>query len=194
MAKTPVNSRVLDDEAINRLADEHRFVIEVDEEEAEEAATEDQLASGDPQDLPDLIFCDTATEVAAHLVNDYEGLDDEEAYMQRAEMLEAVAFLMRKKRFNEAMDDDPQFAQLAAENDDLVTAYNTEDAVLVDGEWPEELPALMVSTASYEDASLIPKGNVEVIDPYTEVGFVRGMAAAGLVALRENVDAVRDED
>lgn len=182
MAVTPVVSSELDDETLSTLIDTHAYAQEMDA---------DDLEGKDYPEGTDYVFYDTATEVISSLIQGYADEDDEEAFIMRADLAEAVAFSARVEAFNKAMDSDPAFNALAMSNDDVTTAYNTDEknTPVLDGEWPSELPTLTVSTVAYDDEADIPQGNVTVIGVYKETDFVIGLAAAGFIELRFNPDA-----
>lgn len=182
MAVTPVVSSELDDSTLDSLIDTHAYAQEMDADDLEGKAYPEGT---------DYVFYDTATEVISSLIRGYADETDEEAFIMRADLAEAVAFSARVEAFNRAMDEDPNFKSLAESNDDVTTAYNTDEknTPLLDGPWPEDLPTLTVSTVAYDNEEDIPQGNVTVIGVYKETDFVLGLAAAGFIELRFNPEA-----
>lgn len=187
MSVTYVVSDEHTEDEIADLIDGNRYALALDENERDDI---EAMPSGEK---PDIIFFSTATEAVGHMISGYASLSDEDAYDERAMFSEGIAVLLRKRDFAVAMNDDPEFASMAEDSDDLVTAYNAE-VVTIDFDWPEALPRLTVSRASYADEADVPTGNVTVIDPHTEVTFLRGMAATKFFDLRENPDAVVEDE
>jgi len=185
MSVTYVVSDEHTEDEIADLIDQNRYALALDENERDDI---EATASGAK---PDIIFFSTATEAVGHMISDYAELSDEDAYYERAMFSEGIAYLLRKRDFAVAMAN-PDFEAMAEESDDLVTAYNSE-VVTLEFAWPDDLPHLTVSRASYENEEDVPTGNVIVIDPHTEVTFLRGMAATKFFDLRENTEAVVDE-
>lgn len=186
MAVTPVVSSELDDDTLKSLADTHPYVQVM---EAEDLEGKDYPAG------TDYVFYDTATEVVSSFFADYDGKDDEEAFMIRAELTEALAWSARVEAFNRAMDEDPAFKEKAESNDDLVTAFNTDEknTPILDGEWPEDLPTLTVARIAYDEESDVPRGNVIVLEALKETDFLVGLAAVGFIDLKINPGAVKDD-
>lgn len=187
MSVTYVVSDEYNEDEIADLIDGNRYALALDENERDDI---EAMPSGEK---PDIIFFSTATEAVGHMISGYASLSDEDAYDERAMFSEGIAVLLRKRDFAVAMNDDPEFDSMAEDSDDLVTAYNAE-VVTIDFDWPEALPRLTVSRASYADEADVPTGNVTVIDPHTEVTFLRGMAATKFFDLRENPDAVVEDE
>lgn len=187
MSVTYVVSDEYNEDEIADLIDGNRYALALDENER------DDIEATPSGEKPDIIFFSTATEAVGHMISGYASLSDEDAYDERAMFSEGIAVLLRKRDFAVAMSDDPEFDSMAEDSDDLVTAYNAE-VVTIDFDWPEALPRLTVSRASYADEADVPTGNVTVIDPHTEVTFLRGMAATKFFDLRENPEAVVDDE
>ena len=186
MSVTYVVSDEHTEDEIADLIDSNRYALALSESER------DDIEAAESGEKPDIIFFSTATEAVGHMISGYAELNDDEAYDERAVFSEGIAVLLRKRDFAVAMNSDDEFVRMAEDSDDLVTAYNTE-VVTLDGPWPEDLPRLTVSRASYSDEADVPTGNVTVIDPHTEVTFLRGMAATKFFDLRENTEAVVDD-
>lgn len=142
------------------------------------------------------VFADTRSELVAHLIDGYpEGEDEIEGrFTARFAFLHELAVTAAHNAYQGAIDDGlctpDDFT-----NDEIDLMLNLDRSIQrFTGSWNHVVPLFMMSTCYAPFTSdQLPTGNVHILDPTNETGFLQTLVDAGLIQLLTHDDLAAQE-
>lgn len=149
-----------------------------------------------------LVFSDSRTDLVGLIIDGYDTIEetadgDLEALIARSSFASRYADSLQQMLVAQAVDDGRLSLNEASQTvlEALFNSRATHTYQSKSGEWNGPVP-LVVSAhlyMPYQDSPPVPKGDVLVIDGFTETTFLDSLSAAGLISLNVFLDGDAEE-